>query len=268
MRRALVPVLLLVSLSAPNAYAWGKGGHTIVARLAQDRLSDDTVAKMRTILGDQFLSKYASEPDGWRRNDGAQITANWHFVNTPLAEETYDAERDCVGAQCVVIQIDEMRGLLADTDQKKEVRREALIYLTHFVGDLHQPFHCGSGTLPNGKSDLGGNLVKVTVNGQDDNLHHVWDGTLIDSRDLSIADYVDHLVDEVLADRDPATLNGGTPEEWANESHKIAIDEHVETGSTLGDDYIERNVKVVDERLLQAALRLARVIEEALGGEN
>lgn len=268
MRRSLLLVLLVVSLVAPNAFAWGKGGHIIVARLAQDRLSNDAEGKMREILGSPFIANNAADPDTWRRNQGAQLTANWHFVNIPLDEETYDADRDCGGSQCVVAQIGAMRDVLADTAQKPEVRREALIYLVHFVGDLHQPFHCGSGTLANGRSDLGGNLVNVKINGQNDNLHHVWDATLLETRDLNAADYVQHLVDEVLAGRDPSSLNGGTPEEWANESHAIAISEKVDNNATLDEAYVEKNVETVDERLLLAGLRLARLIEEALGGEN
>ncbi|HET7436002.1 MAG TPA: S1/P1 nuclease [Thermoanaerobaculia bacterium] len=268
MSKRLLIALLLVCLCAPHAFAWGRSGHAIVARLAQDQLSSATNSKVRAILGARFLADFASEPDDWRKNNGAMITANWHFVNTPLDQASYDGARDCPDTQCVVQQVQEMLALLGDESQKNDVRREALIYLVHFVGDLHQPFHCGSGELGNGKSDLGGNLVHVTLNGRTDNLHHIWDGTLIESRGLMVRDYVERLENDTLGHRDKNELAGGTPDQWANESHEIAVREHVDDGATLGHDYIDRNVKVVDERLLLGGLRLARLIETALGGGN
>jgi len=53
-----------------------------------------------------------------------------------------------------------------------ELALEALKFLIHFVGDMHQPLHlCGR--------DRGGNSDKVTFDGRVTNLHAVWDKNLI-----------------------------------------------------------------------------------------
>jgi hypothetical protein len=258
---------LLVCLLATNALAWGNSGHRITARLAQDRLSDDAEAAMRQILGQRWMSDVASLPDDWRNNAGAAITGGWHFVNTPIDEESYAEGRDCPQMQCVVEQIEAMISILEDEKQSSSARREALIYLVHFVGDIHQPFHAGSGTV-NGQSDRGGNAIDVTFQGQQRNLHSVWDSGLISSTGLNVADYTNHLKDEIVPELDENAAAGGTPADWANESHEIAQAQRVEPGTTLSDEYIESGVAIVDQRLARGALRLARVIEDALGGEN
>lgn len=48
-----------------------------------------------------------------------------------------------------------------------------LIWLIHLLGDVHQPLHVGYGR------DYGGNEVKVTLFGQDTELHAVWDSGMV-----------------------------------------------------------------------------------------
>lgn len=263
MSRRAAFALLLVSLIATNALAWGGSGHKITARLAQEQLSDAAETEVREILGTRWMADVASLPDDWRNNQGAQITAGWHFVNTPIAEETYDQPRDCPGDQCVVEQLRDMRDTLANPDASKSARREALIYIIHFVGDVHQPFHCGSGTV-NGQPDRGGNNIKVKFGGMDSNLHAVWDSGLISRRGFNVAQYVDHLEDEVLPDLDENAISGGTPADWANESHQIAQDQRVNNNTTISNSYIQSALPIVDQRLARGALRLAKLIEDAL----
>lgn len=262
LRRAAF-ALFLVCLAATHALAWGNSGHRITARLAQARLSDAAEQEVREILGARFISDFASAPDDWRNNDGARITAGWHFVNTAIADDTYDAARDCPGGQCVVAQIEAMRAVLADRSQSQAARREALIYIIHFVGDLHQPFHTGSGTV-DGQPDRGGNRINVNFDGQQRNLHAVWDSGLIERRHLNVADYVQHLEDDVLPGLNADEVSGGTPVDWVNESHQIAQDERVENNTRLSSDYIENAMTIVDQRLARGGLRLAKFIEDAL----
>jgi S1/P1 Nuclease len=257
--------LLFVCLLATNALAWGNSGHRITAWLAQDRLSDDAEREMRRILGQQFISGVSTLPDAWRNNDGARFTAGWHFVNTSIDEESYDAARDCKGDQCVVEQINDMRDLLADKTQSDGSRREALIYLVHFIGDLHQPFHTGSGQV-DGQPDRGGNRINVVLRGRNTNLHAAWDSGILELRGFNIQDYVDHLADEVVPTLDVNTITAGTVADWANESHGIAQDQRVEDETTLSAGYVTTAQGIVDERLARGAIRLAKVIEDALGG--
>ena len=265
MSRRVSLALLVVCLVAANAFAWGNSGHRITARLAQDRLSTEANQQVRQILGQQFLSNIASLPDDWRNNDGARLTAGWHFVNTSIDDPSYDRARDCAGNQCVVEQIESMRVLLADESQSAATRREALIYLVHFIGDLHQPFHTGSGIV-DGQPDRGGNRINVRLGDRQTNLHSAWDSGILELRQLNVADYVEHLEDEIVPGLDVAAIEGGAVADWATESHQIAQQQRVEDDTTLSDDYIEAAQGIIDQRLARGAIRLAKVIEDALGG--
>ncbi|KAH8977743.1 S1/P1 nuclease-domain-containing protein [Lactarius hatsudake] len=59
------------------------------------------------------------------------------------------------------------RGTFAD-----ERASEALKFLIHFVGDMHQPLHLTG-------RNRGANGVKVSFDGRNTNLHSVWDTSLI-----------------------------------------------------------------------------------------
>ena len=64
---------------------------------------------------------------------------------------------------------------LRDTAAPREQREEALRFLVHFIGDMHQPLHAGE------RHDKGGNDVHVTFEGHPFNLHAAWDGKLIEA---------------------------------------------------------------------------------------
>ena len=57
----------------------------------------------------------------------------------------------CQTEKCVISAIEDYKALLADKNQTKKSRQEALAFLVHFVGDLHQPLHCAT------RDDTGGN---------------------------------------------------------------------------------------------------------------
>ncbi|KAL9250479.1 Endonuclease 1-like protein [Drosera capensis] len=50
---------------------------------------------------------------------------------------------------------------------------EALVFLAHLMGDIHQPLHVGF------TSDMGGNTIEVRWFRHKSNLHHVWDKEII-----------------------------------------------------------------------------------------
>lgn len=280
-RISLLALLAVCWLAPQPALAWGPRGHRLVALIAEKRLTATapqalSFAKklLRTTNAPntnceatapaRSLADVASLPDDFRQIELALVTRDWHFVNIDIANPTYDESRDCPSGDCVVRRIARMRELLKDRSRAACDRESALIYLVHFVGDVHQPFHTGFGRLANGDPDLGGNRVKVTIDGQQRNLHSVWDTTLIERQNRSDQQWVKHLMKDVLGDRDPETLARGEVIDWTNESHEMATQRHVEDGTTLDAVYIKESTMDVDERLLVAGLRLARLIEEAL----
>src|SRR5258707_585119 len=78
---------------------------------------------------------------------------------------------------------------VVDPAASREKKVEALKFIVHFVGDLHQPMHVSKA------EDKGGNTVQLNFNGQGTNLHAIWDSKLIDRLGLGyeqLASTVDH----------------------------------------------------------------------------
>lgn len=142
---------------------WGGEGHGIIARLAQSQLSDSVAGWVRELVpwhSNGSLNYMASWADTIiHENSNPTGSANWqwsrplHYINTPDWNCSYVAERDCRNDICIdgaVRNYTDRLGKESDMTQQKE----ALYFLTHFVGDIHQPLHIGF------RSDYGGNTVE------------------------------------------------------------------------------------------------------------
>ncbi len=97
----------------------------------------------------------------------------WHYVNVPITEPEYNA-RFCGEKGCVVGKIEDFRKDLANKNLPRAKRREALLFLVHFVQDMHMPLHVGD------NHDRGGNDHQVQFFGEGSNLHRVWDSGMIE----------------------------------------------------------------------------------------
>src|SRR5215510_4681790 len=92
--RSLTLSVALACVLVGTAAAWGPEGHSIVAEIAQRRLSPQGAGLVETLLGrGHSLASIASWPDDIRGE--RPETYNWHFVDIPTAVPTYSKERDC-----------------------------------------------------------------------------------------------------------------------------------------------------------------------------
>src|SRR5215831_6490007 len=271
--KKLVAIVALLALISSQVLAWGTKGHAVVAALAYSRLTPVTKKNIRQLLGDDNLAAIASWADQVRRDRDESY--GWHFVDIPKDAPGFDEARDCYRPQdkhanaandhhnCVVDRIEMFRAVLADENASKKDRVEALKFLVHFVGDLHQPLHA----VEEGR---GGNDFKVTVFGSDRcgnypcNLHGAWDYSLIEHAGLTEEDYLRHLQD-LIRDNQLETRAGGTAADWANESHLAARQILDENAAALDEAYYQANISLVDERLALAGLRLAALLNDSLG---
>ena len=251
-------ITLAVWLIATPAFAWGPLGHRIVARLAEAQLSQSARAQVDHLLREQgarHLSDIAVWADNLRDTDPAlsQRTARLHFVNVHSPDCLYDPPRDCPDGQCVVVAITHYSAILGDRSRSDAERAQALDFVVHFVGDVHQPLHASSG------HDAGGNNYQVRWHGRGSNLHRIWDSLMLDDAHLSAARYA-----RVLASEGTPTNSGGTPAQWAEESCRIARDAYPPT-RTITQAYVARERPVAEQRLRQAGARLAAVLNRELG---
>ncbi|WP_271894044.1 S1/P1 nuclease [Candidatus Phyllobacterium onerii] len=140
MRRIALTVALL--FAATNvAFAWG---HSIIAEIAQSRLTPLTLQRVADLPGSgSSLAPIASWADDERARD--KTTTRWHLVDIPRIAPGYDPARDCVldasDSDCIIAAINRQLSIVACPSLPLEPRQRALEFLVHFVGDLHQPLH-------------------------------------------------------------------------------------------------------------------------------
>jgi len=158
-------VIALTLLTPSTLLGWGPEGHEIVASLAQTRLTENAKNGIRSLIGDASLASIANWADEVRPD--RDETYNWHFVDIPKDASGFSDERDCFlpnsrhkGAatdhqNCVVDRIELFKKILSDTNASRDDRIEALKFLVHFVGDVHQPMHAIG-------EAAGGNGIAVT----------------------------------------------------------------------------------------------------------
>ena len=259
LRTALILVVLLMPSSL---YAWAKEGHEIIAMLAERYLQAD----VRGIVFELLEGTTLVEASTWADKVRNQQTAPWHYVNMNIHDTDYDAAQVCPKDQCVIAQIERFRNTLANRAASFKKRQKALKYLVHFVGDLHQPLHAGD------NHDRGGNDVEVEFLGQKINpyshkpwnLHAVWDSAIVEQQDIDARQYAQRLT-AWLNSREEAFQEGSVMD-WAMESHRLARDYVyvIPIDRKLGYDYYLDNVRVVDEQLAKAGVRLAKILNDAL----
>jgi hypothetical protein len=237
-------------------------GHTVVALVAESRLTSATRTAVSVLLDQEVLSEVAS----WADHVRTKQTAPWHYVNIEIDETQYDPDRHCPAQQCVIGQIERFRQTLADSAIGIEKRRKALKYVVHFIADLHQPLHAGQ------RQDRGGNDVKVEflrqifnpVTKKPWNLHQVWDNGLL-SRYAPESSLAVQQLNQWLATQDEIALAQGSVVEWAIESHDVARDDvyRFPPSNRLDDDYARRMLPIVEAQLAKAGVRLAAVLNTA-----
>ncbi|KID78494.1 Nuclease PA3 [Metarhizium brunneum] len=167
--------ILLVGLSATKgAYAWGKLGHATVAYIAQHYLSPETASWAQGVLGDtsdSYLANIASWADDYRATAAGKWSAPLHFIDaqdSPPTSCNVDYNRDCGSKGCSVSAVANYTQRVGSKSLSKDNIAQALKFLVHFTGDLTQPLHDEA-------YQVGGNNIKVTFDGYQDNLHADWD---------------------------------------------------------------------------------------------
>ncbi|HXG51345.1 MAG TPA: S1/P1 nuclease [candidate division Zixibacteria bacterium] len=247
-------------LGGTPAFSWHDKGHRIVAAIAASRLSPAGRTLVRELLAPgETLADAAVWPD----YDGRRIRELdvLHYVNIADGSQGYRREVDCPEGNCAIEALRWCEAQIADRNAPLHIRRIALRYLAHLTGDLHQPLHAGRA------ADRGGTTISLIYGGTVTSLHLFWDKDLVEMEEGEVEEVARRLV----AGATPAeweSSKSGDPAEWANESLRLAMS-HAYTIAPSGEpdeDYIRRAREVVRRRLLQAGLRLARVIDRLAAG--
>lgn len=267
----LVFTILCPLVSPARLAAWGAEGHEIICEIAWQRLTPESKKLLRNLRsGDREPGRTFADSCTWAdrvRTTTHRATYPFHFVNIARGAGGIDLERDCPAFDCVSIAIRRYAVYLAREDLPRDERAEALKFLSHFVGDLHQPLHAGYG------EDRGGNEISVewygqrAAEGEDFNLHRIWDTEILHraraSRPLSAAEIAAEISDEKAASWGDFDVEG-----WADESYRLAVEVAYDlpVDGKLGEDYYDRALPVVRERLARAGVRLAHLLNALADG--
>lgn len=258
-RPALLPTVaavLALAFPASPTHAWGPTGHRVVGLVAERYLSPATARAVAELLGPDSLAEVATWADDMRSDPTWSPFEFFHFASVEDGQTYEQSEKNSKGD--IFTALARFESMLADKSLPALERRQALAWLVHLMGDLHQPLHVGRA------ADQGGNKILVLWFDQPSNLHSVWDDGLIDRTRLSFtefAGFLDPPSPETLAE-----WRRGTYLDWGNESIALRAGVYELGDHKLGYGYIFHNLPKVRLRLHQAGVRLAMVLERALGG--
>ncbi len=275
-------------LSKPS-FALGKLGHQIVCQLAFEYLPSAKQAEVTKLLNtipqrhQDLINSYnyikqgakvtfpnaCTWADAIKRLDEFKSYSAWHYMNVPR-EHSKIEPKDCE-SNCLPQAVLEHQKILAQTKNNWK-KAQALLFLGHWVGDIHQPLHISFA------DDLGGNKVKFShLETKCSNLHWYWDQCVLYKGKHSKTKWLDLLKAKWNLHSQP---NWQTEQvwQWADESFQIVKGsgfnycqlnghgrcERPEQEIKLPPDYLKQYQPIMEQRLLQAAQRLTKVLEATL----
>jgi len=292
---ALMILALGLACLPSSAWAWGPEGHEVVADIAEEYLTTNAQKAVKAILGSKDLGDYeiAGWPDIIRGNQEYEAiypgNGSWHYIDFDVWKR-YSKNFKLTppeNRQDIVSQIGRWEKELASKDIAPGRRLDALRFLVHFVGDVHQPMHCAFRA-----GDMGGNMIPInsfhgkhysfTADTPMDwapNLHSVWDEYLVYElmAGISPKTFANRLVKEITPEQLPYWRKGD-PINWATDSYWRARKEAYRwtNGQKLpytwkrpgmdltSDNYIDSHLPIVQEQLEKAGVRLAQLLNTAL----
>ncbi|QLY33034.1 S1/P1 nuclease [Nocardia huaxiensis] len=260
---ALCAVAATLLVFPPSANAWGTQGHNTVGAIADLRLSATARTEVSRLLSgepDPTLAGVSTWADEIRATDPdlGKRSAPWHYVNIAENNCVYNPAVNGNDGSNVIEALRTQSATLADRTQPDSVRRQALKFIVHFTGDIHQPMHAGYAR------DRGGNNIELRYLGKNTNLHAIWDSGLLDTLQLNDAAELERLL-SLPAPNLPAVQTNTAPVQWAQYSCRIALTPGVyPDSSTIGDDYTRQFLPIAETQLRLAGERLGQLLNTLL----
>lgn len=255
---AIILFAILCSTVTP-AWAWGSLGHRVIARIAEREAGDKAKSRLRFYLqkegGPEAVAMWAQDIEAQRPE-----TARWHFVHIPPNATEFKLAEICPQEDCITTKLREFEGIARLAVRSREDVTEAVKFIIHLVGDLHQPLHEGYA------EDSGGREIQVVLDGDKMTLYEAWDAALakrLGSDDAAIAD---RLFDRITSEQ-RRHWKEGRPADWTWESHLLAARMAygaLPSGSpkVLGDGYKMQATEVIEQQFMKAGVRLAKILDQ------
>lgn len=270
-----INILFVITFFSANSYSWGGLGHRIVCDIAW-RDSSSEVKKILSQTAKRMGYKTFADSCVWadriRKNASYDFLKPLHYINVPVSSSSVKSSQCLVGQKvsqkprCVITAVDYYATRIRLPSLSQRQRDEALLLMSHFIGDLHQPLHVSYAY------DRGGTAKKVIFEGKLLSLHGLWDSTLLYCQPFS-ADLPRSSSWKTIG---RYLWNGGKKPDisvistysiisWADESLAMTKSLYRDTDSQrLPNDYCRQYHPLAVERLRLAGFRLARKLEETL----
>ncbi len=239
--------------------AWGVIGHRVVGEIADKYLNTTARAKILKILGIESVAMVSNWADFIKSDSSFKHLDSWHYINLDSGLSHKDV-LDYLNKDTAVDLYTRTSFLVKELKKKNLPNDKKAFYLKlliHFVGDIHQPMHVG------GKSDLGGNTIRVSWFNEPSNLHRMWDEHLIEFQQLSYTEYtraINHPNAALKKKWQAENMN-----EWLYQSYEIGQQLRTEIkqpNQRLSYQYNFNHIATLNRRLLQAGVRLATLLNE------
>jgi hypothetical protein len=281
MRLRTLPFLL--ALASAQSFAWFDTGHMVVAEIAYRHLDPQVRQEARRLLS---LSNDLRTNDFrtcacWADDVKSRENGHWHYTNLYFRLDGKEAKGKPL-EENVVWAIERFTRVVGDRSKSDAERLDALRFLNHFVGDIHQPLHATAletDELPNG--DRGGNEFKILppqgLNPIPRNLHFLWDSgaglfaeqvrPLNEQGQRAIARYADEAIEAYPYAKFKADKKSSRPSDWAKESFELAkkvVYSDIRMNEEPSREYLQRARSVAQRRVAEAGYRLAELLNAAL----
>ena len=302
--------MLAALLWPAAAAAWGCKGHQTIALLAEKHLTPEAKQWVMKLLSENPIDPKLSRYCGGAVRDAMADAATWaddirserrngpwHYIDIPRGAKRGPLEPFCGKDGCITQALTEQVAILKDQHADAAKRAEALRYVIHFVGDLHQPLHAIT------NADEGGNCVPVKYlrrsphehnHSFSPNLHGIWDTAILerDAEGAEAAEYAEFVEGAAATEIAGWQEAGIHVDDWVWESFaaaestvygklkpNIAIEPNVAVHSCADDNnigerlfqerlvadaaYQDEAALVVEKRVAEAGIRLAMILNDA-----
>lgn len=296
LRRCVSALVLttLILLPAQNCFAWGAGGHMMVAYIAYHRLNAKAKREANRLLAipidpasvtknSKDFVNAAHWADDLRPVPEFKPTLIEHFADFPFSVDSTPVPTDQPAADNIIVALEHNVEILK-TSTDDNARAQALRFIIHFVGDIHQPLHCSTRVDSNHTDgDRGGNGFDVSVTDENgrpkkSNLHSFWDSGL-GSFPKGGPNFSPPPLNKIPSAAstamrgNPATspfLHLDNPTDftgWAKESSDLAqrkAYDSLEPGGTPNADYKREGTRIARRRVAWGGYRLAALLNSIL----
>ncbi len=244
--------IIVLFLTATMLFGWGKTGHRVIGKIAEENLTPEAKAKITQLFGYSDLARISNWADEIKADPKWDHSHNWHYCTIREGHDDVEpGEKGGYGVQ----KLNEFIVLLKKGQLNEQDQRDVLRFVVHITGDLHQPLHVGNGT------DRGANDVKVTWFRKDTNLHRVWDSQMIDHMQYSYTEYAQQ-IQLGLTDEDKAALMDPTILSFVRASRAVHPQVYDIGDGRLSWSYVYKNRELMEDRLLKAGFHLAAILND------